>query len=74
MPAFNKMVNNYSFKCYLELYFNGKKEKMLILSVISNRHHCKDFSSPNSEVHYISFAVTTVIFHRVFFFLMWLKN
>lgn len=26
--------------------FQGKKEKMLILSVISNRYHCRDFFSP----------------------------
>lgn len=61
MPAFNKMVNNYSFKCYLELYFKEKKKRCLFWVQFPIGTTARMFS-PNLEAHDISFPMKSESF------------
>lgn len=54
--------------------FQGKKETMLILSVVSNRYHCKDvFPQFEGPWHFLPYESSHFLC-SIFFFLTWLKN
>ena len=74
MPAFNKMVNNYSFKCYLELYFKEEKKRCLFWVQFPRGTTARMFFPKfGGPWHFLPYEIR-VIFYVVLFFLMWLKH